>query len=169
MKVRANALRLKIRPDCKYTLAFDDFANPSSDTGGSYQRPLDQLGMAVAEAVGHSGTEFMMQFTASRQESIARTIDASPVAGAVLEWFERHPYGRRSSAKALMGEIEHFRPTYCDAWPKSAKGFADALRRAAPALRQLGGRMPVSRKDWRIGTVGDCSEGTSDFFKSCKS
>lgn len=37
-----------------------------------------------------------------------------------------------------MGEIEHFRPTYCDAWPKSAKGFADALRRAAPALRQLG-------------------------------
>jgi hypothetical protein len=96
------------------------------------------LGMAVAEAVGHSGAEFMMQFTASRQESIARTIDASPVAGAVLEWFERHPYGRRSSAKALMGEIEHFRPTYCDAWPKSAKGFADALRRAAPALRQLG-------------------------------
>lgn len=25
------------------------------------------------------------------------------------------------------------------------------------------------RKDWRIGTVGDCSEGTRDFFKSCKS
>lgn len=96
------------------------------------------LGMAVAEAVGQSGAEFMQQFTASRQESIARTIDASPVAGAVLEWFERHPYGRRTSAKALMGEIEQFRPTYCDAWPKSAKGFADALRRAAPALRQLG-------------------------------
>jgi hypothetical protein len=96
------------------------------------------LGMAVAEAVGQSGAAFMEQFTASRQESIARTIDASPVAVAVLEWFERNPRGRRASAKALMGEMEQYRPPYCDAWPKSAKGFADAMRRAAPALRQLG-------------------------------
>ncbi|MNE81547.1 hypothetical protein D3C76_1487090 [compost metagenome] len=42
MNVRAKALRLKIRPDCRYTLAFEDFAKPSSGTGGSYQRPLDQ-------------------------------------------------------------------------------------------------------------------------------
>lgn len=96
------------------------------------------LGMAVAEAVGQPATAFMAQFTASRQESIARTIDASPVAGAVLEWFERNPRGKRASAKSLMSEMEQYRPTYCDAWPKSAKGFADALRRAAPALRQLG-------------------------------
>lgn len=96
------------------------------------------LGMAVAEAVGQPAAAFMAQFTASRQESIARTIDASPVAGAVLEWFERNPRGRRTSAKSLMSEMEQFRPTYCDAWPKSAKGFADAMRRAAPALRQLG-------------------------------
>ena len=96
------------------------------------------LGMAVAEAVGQSGTEFMKQFTASRQESIARTIDASPVAGAVLELIARHRHGRRASVKGLMRELEQFRPPYCDAWPKTFKTFGDALRRAAPALRQLG-------------------------------
>jgi hypothetical protein len=96
------------------------------------------LGMAVAEALGRSGNTFMQQFNNSRQESIARTIDASPVAGAVLEWIERHPNGRRASAMVLMDEIGKFRPTYCDMWPRSAKSFADSLRRAAPALRQMG-------------------------------
>lgn len=96
------------------------------------------LGMAVAEAAGQSGNTFMQQFNASRQESIARTIDASPVAGAILEWLNRHPNGRRASAGALMDEIGKFRPTHFDLWPKNAKSFGDALRRAAPALRQLG-------------------------------
>lgn len=127
------------------------------------------LGMAVAEAVGQSGTEFMMQFTASREESIARTIDASPVAGAVLEWIEHHPNGRRASVKVLMEEIGKFRATYCDAWPRNEKGFADALRRAAPALRQLGvecrchGKIGGSVK-WEIAR-----KRTTGFLKSCKS
>jgi hypothetical protein len=37
-----------------------------------------------------------------------------------------------------MQKIEQFKPAYCDSWPRSVKGFGDALRRAAPALRQLG-------------------------------
>ncbi|MBK60362.1 MAG: hypothetical protein CML01_16450 [Pseudomonas sp.] len=96
------------------------------------------LGMAVAEAVGKPAAAFMAQFNASRQESIARTIDASPVAGAILEWYECNPRGKRASAKMLMEEMVKYRPPYCDTWPKSPKGFADAMRRAAPALRQLG-------------------------------
>lgn len=96
------------------------------------------LGMAVAQAMGEPAEAFMSEFNASRQESLARTIDASPVASAVLEWIEHNPAGRRSPAKLLMREIEQYRPPYSDAWPKSPKGFADALRRAAPALRQLG-------------------------------
>lgn len=96
------------------------------------------LGMAVAQATGQPANAFMEQFTASRQESLARTIDASPVAGAVLEWLEHKPIGRRAPAKELMREMEQYRPPYSDAWPRSPKGFADALRRAAPALRQLG-------------------------------
>lgn len=96
-----------------------------------------RLGMAVAQAIGRPAQTFMDQFTASRQESIARTIDASPVAGAILEWMEHNPHGRRAPAKTLMREVERYRPPYSDAWPKSPKGFADAMRRAAPALRQF--------------------------------
>lgn len=38
-----------------------------------------------------------------------------------------------------MRAMEHLRPLGVgDAWPRTPKGFADLLRRAAPALRQLG-------------------------------
>lgn len=97
-----------------------------------------RLGMAVAVAVGEPPHAFMTQFNASRQESIGRTIDASPVASAVLDWFEKNPNGKTASVKNLFAEVEQFKPAGTDAWPRSAKGFADALRRAAPALRQMG-------------------------------
>lgn len=100
---------------------------------------FSRLGMAIAETLGKTGKEFMAQFHASRQESIARTIDASPVASALIEWFESH--GKRTTVlpiKKLFEEVELRKPHNTDAWPRSAKGFADALRRAAPALRQIG-------------------------------
>ncbi len=98
-----------------------------------------RFGMACAEAVGKTGQDFMTQFNASRQESISRTIDAIPVASALIDWFDGQ--GRRAqemSIKVLFQEIETRKPPNTDAWPRSAKGFADALRRVAPALRQLG-------------------------------
>ncbi len=98
-----------------------------------------RLGMAVAEAMGKSGEDFLSEFNASRQESIARTIDASPVASALIEWFDSCE--RRTNKlplNQLFQLVEKYRPPNTDAWPRSAKGFADALRRAAPALRQLG-------------------------------
>ncbi len=97
-----------------------------------------RLGMAVALAVGRAPDDFLEQFKASRIESIGRTIDASPVASALLDWFERNPNGRTDSVKTIFTEVERFKPTGTDSWPRSAKGFADALRRAAPALRQMG-------------------------------
>ncbi len=98
-----------------------------------------RLGMAVAEAMGRSGEEFLDQFTTCRQESIARTIDASPVATALVEWFDsRHRQGTELSLKDLLAEIESKKPTSAENWPRTPKGFGDALRRVAPALRQLG-------------------------------
>jgi hypothetical protein len=91
----------------------------------------------------------MAQFNSSRMESISRTIDASPVASAVLDWFEQNPNGRAGSVKSLLAEIEQFKPAGTDAWPRSAKGFADALRRAAPALRQMG---VECRSEGKIGS-----------------
>lgn len=96
------------------------------------------LGMALAEAMGKPATAFMEQFKASRQEAIARTIDANPVAAAVLEWLGHNPVGARATASQLMEMIEKYRPANSDAWPRCPRGFTDALRRAAPALRQVG-------------------------------
>jgi hypothetical protein len=96
------------------------------------------LGMAVAEAMGKDSMEFMSQFQASRQESISRTIDASPVATAVVEWCQSNPFGSRCTAKEFMSKMDKYKPQHNEAWPRTPKGFADALRRAAPALRQIG-------------------------------
>ena len=34
--------------------------------------------------------------------------------------------------------LEHYKPAGAEAWPRTPKGLGDALRRASPALRQLG-------------------------------
>jgi hypothetical protein len=97
------------------------------------------LGMAIAESMGRMGEDFLEQFNVSRQEAIARTIDASPVASALIEWFEDGKKCPRTLLiKRLFAELERYKPSSTDAWPRSAKGFADALRRAAPALRHMG-------------------------------
>jgi hypothetical protein len=97
-----------------------------------------RFGMAVAAAAGHMPEDFLREFNASRQESLARTIDASPVAAAVVDLVEVRPQGLTASAKEILLTLEQYRPTGCDSWPRSAKGLGDALRRAAPALRQIG-------------------------------
>lgn len=97
-----------------------------------------RLGMAIAEAVGESKEAFLEQFYVSRQESLARTIDASPVASALIDLFKQ---GDEQSItmpiKDMFAAVEKFKPHSIDSWPRSAKGFGDALRRAAPALRQM--------------------------------
>jgi len=98
-----------------------------------------RLGMAIAEVVGGTSQEFLEIFNACRYESIARTIDASPVASALIEWFDKR--GQQTTElplKVLFAQVETFKPNGSDSWPRSAKGFGDALRRAAPALRQMG-------------------------------
>lgn len=98
-----------------------------------------KLGMATAKATGKEAKEFLSEFQRRRDEAISRTIDASPVATAVLAYMEQFPSGIRDTAEGIMRTMEHLRPQGVgDAWPRTPKGFADLLRRAAPALRQLG-------------------------------
>jgi hypothetical protein len=95
-----------------------------------------RLGCAVAEAMGGTADAFLSEFEAMRAESIGRTLDASPVAGALLAYLEGRPDRfAEYTVKRLFESLD--RPDG-DAWPRSPKGFADALRRAAPALRTFG-------------------------------
>lgn len=98
-----------------------------------------RLGMAIADVMGFEQTAFLNSFNESRSESIARTIDSSPVASALIEWFDRR--NRQTTQlpiKTLFAQVEIFKPNNSDSWPRSAKGFGDAMRRVAPALRQMG-------------------------------
>lgn len=98
-----------------------------------------RLGVAMERVLNAPQGEFLRQFHAARSESISRTIDSSPVAIAVIDWFENQArQGREMPVKTLFIEVERYKPLGADAWPRTAKGFGDALRRAATSLRYVG-------------------------------
>ncbi|OZA81128.1 MAG: hypothetical protein B7X64_03100 [Halothiobacillus sp. 39-53-45] len=121
-------------------IAADALALLPSITIPKDQRPrlieFARLGAAIGQVIGQ---DFMAAFTVSREDAVSRTIDASPVAAALLDWFDgRERRGITDTVKSLFEQVERYRPQGAEAWPRSPKGFSDALRRAAPALRQMG-------------------------------
>ena len=113
-----------------------------------------QLGEAMHRAMGGTPGDWLAQYVAHRQDAIRRTVDASPVAQACIEYVES---GSRY-AGTVKGLLEVFntrnvesRTERGDYWPRSPKGLGDALRRAAPALRQIGIHLNVETKPRRDG------------------
>lgn len=112
-----------------------DVSLPASDRPRLVEYVL--LGMAISKAMGQDQTDFVEAFKELRAETVGRTLDASPVASAVLDFVEANPSGIEASIKTILTRLEAYKPIGADAWPRSPKGLGDALRRAAPALRQL--------------------------------
>lgn len=111
------------------------------------------LGAAVYTARGMDDpvNSFMADYLTMRRESIQRTLDSSPVAAAIVTYLEKHPAGTEfSNAQAALGQLSNHKHDG-DAWPKSGKGLADALRRLAPALRMIGIRAEVAKKRGEAG------------------
>jgi hypothetical protein len=98
-----------------------------------------RLGIATAKIIDLQPEVFLDAFNAARSESIARTIDASPVATALIEWFQLYPYSTQHlPLKELLEQLDKHKPFNCESWPRTPKGLGDALRRCAPALRHIG-------------------------------
>ncbi|WP_310461066.1 hypothetical protein [Sphaerotilus sp.] len=95
------------------------------------------LGEAVARVLGKQPGEFLAAYTAMRVESVHRTIEASPVGAALVAMLEARPHGFDGTVKDLMHTLGDYRPTG-EAWPMSAKGMGDALRRLATSMRLIG-------------------------------
>jgi hypothetical protein len=105
-----------------------------------------RLGEATLWAQGHAASEFMRLHEANRRDSIARGLDASPVAGAVLALAEAS--GRRlvfeGAMKCLLDRLKEHRDD-AEAWPKSPRGLGDALRRQRPALATIGIEVEIGK------------------------
>jgi hypothetical protein len=113
-----------------------------------------RLGEAMMQAQGHDPGTFDALFKANRQESIARAMEASPVAVAVREMVDGHqghsPIVFHGTMKKLLDTLaEHRHDT--DGWPRTPRGLGDALKRQSPALAALGINIETSNQVQRIG------------------
>ncbi|QKS27744.1 MAG: hypothetical protein FAZ92_00248 [Accumulibacter sp.] len=120
------------------------------------------LGEAMHQSYGGTPGAWLERYVAHRQEAVRRTIDASPVAAACLEFVAG---GNRyaGTVKGLLERLNSLASRHSiergDYWPKSPKGLADALRRAAPALRQLGVHVEIDSKPKRDGVHCELRQG----------
>ncbi len=110
------------------------------------------LGEAMSRHLGHAPGVWLDAYVEHRRDAIQRTIDASPVAVAVIDLV-----GRGGRHNGTVGELltklnaAAFDLERGDYWPRSAKGLGDSLRRVAPALRQMGIHVSIEPKPRRDG------------------
>jgi hypothetical protein len=95
------------------------------------------LGEAVFRVHGEPAGAFLARYSAMREDGVRRTIDASPVGAALAAYLADAPGGFNGTLSELLDRLDRYRP-HGEAWPRSAKGLGDALRRLAPALRLIG-------------------------------
>jgi hypothetical protein len=108
------------------------------------------LGEAVARVQGKTPKTFLRQYQSKRTEGVYRTLEASPIAVAAMDYLEENPKGFDGTVKGLLDALTIFQPTG-ESWPRSAKGFADLLRRLAPAFRAIGINAKISEKAGKNG------------------
>lgn len=98
-----------------------------------------RFGEAVYRALGNEEGLFLEQYEANRKEAGSRVIEASPVAMAVRDFLARKKDNYfKGTVGGLLKELEDYRPRHPNAWPKSAKGLGDILRRSNDAFKQIG-------------------------------
>lgn len=95
------------------------------------------LGEAVFRVHDQPAGAFLARYNAMREDGVRRTIDASPVGAAMAAYLADVPGGFNGTLSELLDRLDSYRP-HGEAWPRSAKGLGDALRRLAPALRLIG-------------------------------
>ena len=99
------------------------------------------LGEAMSMAQGHKPGTWLKLYKEHRKDATRRTIDSSPVAVQCMEFVfagGSHDGTVKSLLEKLTARMDAKNLEHGEYWPRSPKGFADSLRRVAPALRRLG-------------------------------
>jgi len=99
-----------------------------------------KLGEAMMVSQGSAKGEFSRLFAENRQDSIARGLEASPVALAIRDLVDTHTGMGRTvfygTMKELLKRLAGFKPD-SESWPRSPRGLGDAIRRQLPALASV--------------------------------
>ncbi len=124
-----------------------------------------RLGEAMSRALGHRDGTFVTLYTAHRREAISRTLEASPIAQAIVAFVERGG-AHNGPVNHLLTRLNELKPEHEreDYWPRSPKGLADALRRYAPALRQVGIKATIETARRRDGVY--CHVESADSMRA---
>jgi hypothetical protein len=106
------------------------------------------LGEAMAQALKFPAGTFDKLYKANRAEGIGRALESSPIATAVRDMVDSHSGQSKivfnDTMKKLLEALDKYKQE-SHAWPKSAKGLGDALRRQQPALSSLGIDIEISK------------------------
>ena len=131
LDVLSKALKYLPDVDLEYTPRMADFA---------------KFSIAVERAMGwHKGT-FMSAYNRNRSISVEMSLEADPVAQAILS-LEKEKW--RGTATELMEELEQKvsdtikRST---SWPKAASWLSNRIKRLVPALRKVGIEVEFERE-----------------------
>ena len=134
-----------------------------------------RLGEAMLRAQGRPAGAFVASYEANRRDSVARNLEASPVAMAIRSMADdaTHRGGLvfTGTMKQLLEHLSEHRE-HAEAWPKSPRGLGDALRRQRPALAQIGIDVDISKPGKhgvivtirRRGEHGERGERCSEVF-----
>ena len=98
-----------------------------------------RLGEAMALAMGYEAGTFDRIFKENRNDSVARAMEASPVAVAIREMAENchSEVVFHGTVKQLYDRIKSDQHSL-EGWPRSPRGLGDAIRRQTPAFDSIG-------------------------------
>lgn len=121
-----------------------------------------KLGEAMMMAQGHEAGEFTRLYAENRSESIAKSLESSPVAVAICEMADSYAGESTLIYQGTMGSLLEKltqNKTYGESLPRSPRALSDSLKRQSPALLAHGITINISHKITRInGARGNVVE-----------
>ena len=92
--------------------------------------------IAAVDAI--RGTDAATAYRDAQDSINTQVVESDPVAEALVSWLRRRPEKTwRGAAEELLRELP--RPDYVPrTWPVTGQSLSGRLRRAAPALREMG-------------------------------
>ena len=99
-----------------------------------------KMGVAMCAAI-KSKHSFVDVFNDNRDRVVARGVESSPVALALVSYIRAERLFEGTATDLMKNlTVDAYQPKYYDrqAWPKTARGLGEALRRLAPSLAVYG-------------------------------